>query len=152
MPDLSQLKSFTALVLVLSLLDFAVNSIYIPSVTVNLFVTVIFCMAQMVTILLQFFSWFFMLTGLNLFKQGGYSQVFLNFWHLFASTGVYVLLFIIDKSILFASMSQDKDFYEVWNYAPLVLFWSLERLAAVVHYALSIYYILRIFSDQRNLI
>jgi hypothetical protein len=151
MTDLSRLRSFTILVLLLSLLDFAVNSIYIPSVTIDLFVTVIFCMAQMVTVLLQFFSWFFMLTGLNLFKEGGYGQVFVNFWHLFASTGTYVLLFIIDKAILFASVSEDMDFYDVWNHAPLIAFWSMERLAAVVHYALSIFYILRIFSNPRNL-
>jgi hypothetical protein len=150
----SKIKRFTLLLILLSALDFTLNTIFIPSITTDLFTTVIFVMGQMVTILLQFFSWFFMLTALSEFRQGGYAHLFINFWHLFATTAVYILLFLINKVMLLAAVGArtDLDFYDFWDNRTVVTLWSLQRLAAVVHYAFSIYYILRIFSDAKNFV
>jgi hypothetical protein len=69
----SKIKRFTLFLILLSAFDFTLNTIFIPLITTDLFTTVIFVMGQMVTILLQFFSWFFMLTALNEFKQADMS-------------------------------------------------------------------------------
>jgi hypothetical protein len=150
----AKIKRFTLLLLLLSALDFAVNTIFIPSITTDLFTTVIFVMGQMVTLLLQFFSWFFMLTALREFRQGGYSHLFVNFWHLFATTSVYIVLFLINKITLLAAVgdSTDLDFYDFWDNRTVVTLWSLQRFAAVVHYTFSSYYVLRIFSDATNFV
>jgi hypothetical protein len=151
MKERSQVKSFSPLVVLSSILDFAMNTIFIPSLSTDLFITVILCMVEIVTILLQFFSWFFMLTSLREFRQGGYGTLLANFWHLFATTGTYILLFLIGKVVLFVHMGNpEDDLYVFWNNGAILATWSLERIVAVVHYAFSIYYVMKIMSNPRN--
>lgn len=146
--ELRRMKTLTAAVIGSSLLDFGINTVYVPALSTDLFIAVVFSMVQIVTVLFQFFSWFFMLTSMRQVKLGGYSILFKNFWHLFLTTSAYVFLFVIDKVVLFSMMNKnDQDFYDFWDNWALIILWSIERIVAVVHYSYSIYYIIMIFSN-----
>jgi hypothetical protein len=154
MAAFSRMRGLTSLVILFSVVDLAGNSIFAPIVSSEVFVLVIFCAVEIVAILFQFFSWFFLVTSLREFRQGGFVMLLGRFWQLFATTGVYLLFFIIDKVILFARMSDEVeiDLYSMWNYTPFVVMWSFERVIAVGHYSLSIYYVMKIFSDPHNFV
>ena len=142
------MKTLTGAVIGSSLLDFGINTVYVPALSTDLFIAVVFSMVQIVTVLFQFFSWFFMLTSMRQVKLGGYSILFKNFWHLFLTTSAYVFLLVIDKVVLFSMMNKnDQDFYDFWDNWALIILWSIERIVAVVHYSYSIYYIIMIFSN-----
>ena len=146
--ELRRMKTLTGAVIGSSLLDFGINTVYVPALSTDLFIAVVFSMVQIVTVLFQFFSWFFMLTSMRQVKLGGYSILFKNFWHLFLTTSAYVFLFVIDKVVLFSMMNKnDQDFYDFWDNWALIILWSIERIVAVVHYSYSIYYIIMIFSN-----
>jgi hypothetical protein len=145
-----QLKGLTALVIVFCLADFGVNTIFLPAVSTDVFITVVLGIFQAFTILAQFFSWFFMLNTIPAVKMG-YTSIFQDFWRLFGTTGVYVLLFVITIVVLVSQISRGgDDFYDLWDNMAIVTLWSLERLAAMVHYGCSLYYIVKIFSDPTH--
>jgi hypothetical protein len=151
MAEFSRMKGLTGLVIVFTLVDFAGNTIFVPIISSELFVIVIFCAVEIVAILFQFFSWFFLVTSLREFRRGGFLMLLGKFWHLFASTGVYLLLFMVDKVILISRTSSTTiDLYTMWDDMGFVVMWSFERIAAVFHYSLSIYYVMKIFSSPRN--
>lgn len=148
--ELRRMKVLTLAVIGSSLIDFALNTVYVPALSTDLFIAVVFCMVQIVTVLFQFFSWFFMLTSMRQVKLGGYTILFKNFWHLFLTTSAYVFLFVIEKVVLFSLMNgNQKDFYDFWDNWAIIILWSIERIVAVVHYSYSIYYIIMIFSNTQ---
>ena len=66
--ELRRMKTLTGAVIGSSLLDFGINTVYVPALSTDLFIAVVFSMVQIVTVLFQFFSWFFMLTSMRQVK------------------------------------------------------------------------------------
>lgn len=148
MKDLSNVKYASLTVIFTCLLDFAVNMIYTPAITTSTFIVIILWMGQIVTILFQFFSWFFLMNMIREVRYGGYSLVLKKFYPLLISGCLYLLFFLINIIIQFAYIGNDNDIYSLWNNGAMMTFWSLQRLVSIFHYALSIYNTLRMLTDS----
>jgi len=143
----SKIASFCFFIFIACFADFAFNSIFEPTFSTTIFNLLILCMAQMVTILAQFFSWFFLLTSRRSVKFGGYESIFRDFGVLFLTTTAYVVLFVIHKAMLFVVMGRGADLYDLWNNWTLLTLWSCERIVAVLHYCFSIFYTIKMLLD-----
>lgn len=151
--NVNQMRLISLIVVVSSCADFAINTIYVPIVSMELTFGIIFSMGQIVTVLFQFFSWFFLLSSIRQVKMGGYTHLFKTFWHLIVSTLAYLVFFLIEKIVVLSEIgSGDKTMYDMWNNVPLLILWSIERVVAVVHYSYSIYYVVKIFSSKEHLV
>lgn len=138
---------YLPLVMFASLIDFALNTIYDPYLGQSLFITVIICMAQMVTILLHFFSWFYIISSLSQVQKSG-DSIYKQFLPLVITTLTYIIFFIIHKAVLFSIMkTSNLDLIDLWNNAALLTLWTIQRFLAVVHYSFSMLYIIRIISE-----
>ena len=127
--------------------DFGVHTIYEPSVCKTVFDTVIIAMTKIVTILFQFFAWFFMISSRRIVRISGFESVFKNFYILFITTIFDVLLFLVYVVILFTYIVNGAGLPQLWNKFLLITFFSLQRLAAVIHYGFSMFYMIKIALD-----
>lgn len=148
MRDFTIVKYASLAVMFTCLLDFGVNTIYTPYVTSSSFLSIILWMLQIVTILLQFFSWFFLMNLMNEVRYGGYSSALKRFWPLFITGCAYLLFFLLNIIIQLIYMSRDNDIYSLWNNGIVMTFWSLQRLVSIVHYAFSMFYTLKLLSNS----
>ena len=148
MRDFTNIKYASLAVILTCILDFGVNIIYTPAITSSTFIVIILWMGQIVTILFQFFSWFFLMNMRSEGRYGGYSSVFKKFYPLLITGGLYLLIFLINIFVQFAYVKDDNDIYSLWNNGVVMAFWSLQRLVSTFHYAFSIYFTLRMLSDS----
>ena len=148
MSDFQMVKMAAIAVVITCLLDFAMNILYAPSITSSIFINVILWMSQIVTILLQFFSWFFLMNLISEVRFGGYNRAFRKFWPIFCSTIAYFVFFIINIIIQFIFVNEGDDIYDLWNNGAIMAFWSLQRIVSIFHYTFSLYYVIRLLSDS----
>jgi hypothetical protein len=81
----------------------------------------------------------------------GYTTIFQDFWRLFGTTGLYMLMFVITIVVLASRINASQDqFYDLWDNWTIVVLWSLERLCAMLHYACSLHYIVKVFADPSH--
>lgn len=132
------------------IVDFGVNSIYEPSVCDTIFDTVIIDMVKIVTMLLMFFSWFFMLSTRKVVRVSGFESVFKNFFILFITTGLDFLFFVVYIALLFSYLAAGSALTELWDNYVVITFYSIQRLFAVVHYAFCMYYMIKVSLDPRQ--
>lgn len=147
MADFKMLKGAALAVILACLLDFGVNMIYAPAITSSMFICLILSMFQIVTILLLFFSWFFLMNMTNSVRYDGYFETFKQFWPLFATTTLYLVFFLINIIMQFIYLNRGNDIYDLWDKPAMTAFWSIQRLFAFFHYGLSAYFVLRLLSD-----
>lgn len=142
-----KLGVYVALLIFTSCLDFGVHTIYEPSVCKTVFDTVIIAMTKIVTILFQFFSWFFMISSRRIVRITGFESVFHNFWILFVTTLINVLLFLAYIVVLFTYIVYGARLPQLWNQFSLITLFSIQRLFACIHYAFSMFYMIKIALD-----
>ena len=138
---------FCLTIFITCILDFIMNSIFEPTFSTVTFNLLIISMAQMLTLLSQFFAWYFLISSRRSIKFGGHELFFNEFSILLYSTIIYVFFFIIYKIILFEVLSDESDLFDVWNHFGLITMWSSQRIVAVVHYCFTFYYTIKIILD-----
>lgn len=148
MVDFSHLKYASMAVIFTSILDFAVNIIYAPYITSSTFIVIILSMSQIVTILFQFFSLFFLMNMISEVRYGGYASGFIKFFPLIITGSLYLLVFLINIIAQFALVSKDNDIYSLWNNGVLMTFWAIQKLVSNIHYAFSIYFTVRMLTNS----
>ena len=132
------------------LVDFAVNSVYEPSVCSTIFDTVITDMVKIVTLLLQFFAWFFMLSTRKVVQISGFESVFKDFFILFITTILDFVFFVVYAVILFIHVADGETIVHLWNNYLVITFYSIQRLFAVIHYAFCMYYMIKVSLDPKQ--
>ena len=144
----SKIASPSFLFLIFMIADFILNMLFEPSLgKFDRFTVVLLGMAQLVTILLQFFCWYYILTNMRDVKHGGIGKVLMKFIPVVISVSLYFLFFIVSKAVLLAAISDNKDLFDLWDDLSLIVCWVLQRVFAVIYYAFSISYLVRIIAD-----
>lgn len=124
-----------------SLLDFVLQTIYDPALYSESFIVIIMAILKTVTILIHFFSWFFMISLGRETSARGISYILRNYLTLFISTLVYAITYIIYVVILLSNLN---PLYVLWNNYLLVTFWSIERIVGCIHYSISMIYTVKV--------
>lgn len=144
------IELFLIITVFFCLLDFGIHMIYEPAVNDNIFITVIICMAKIVTILAQFLALYFIIIKQKSNKIVGFGSSFRPFISITITGGIYLFFFIINIIILLNRVLDQLKFDTLWEDYTLITFWSIQRLCACVHYTFTFFVLIKVVINPRQ--